>query len=90
MGLLMLVGFGWLVTLYRRLVLLAVAYSGVSFVLGLVFQVGVVPALLKAAIAGGVALPYFWLLDRFSDTILMWLAVLVGFPVLWRAVSLHI
>ncbi|MCS4505506.1 hypothetical protein KBTX_00671 [wastewater metagenome] len=90
MGVLMLVGFGWLVTLYRRPVLLAVVYSGVSFALGLVFGAGGVPALLHAAIAGGFALPYFWLLDRCSDTVLLWLTVLIGFPVLWTAVSLSI
>lgn len=90
MGALILVFFGWLVTIYRRPVMLALVYSGLTFVLGLVSGAGIAWALLRAAVAGVFALPYLWLLDRCSDTVLLWLAVLVGFPVLWMAVSLSI
>lgn len=78
--------FGWLVTNYKQPIMFAGLAAGLFFVLGLVFEAGVAAAAISAVSVLVFSVPYFWLIDRYSDSILIWLCVLVGFPFLWLAI----
>ena len=77
---------GWLVTNYGRPLMFAGTCAGVICILAIVFGAGVAAALLNGVVALVFAVPYFWLIERYSDTVVIWLAVLVGFPVCWFVV----
>lgn len=81
--LLLLIFFGWLVTNYRQPVMFSGLATGLFFVLGLVFEAGVAAASVSAISVLVFSIPYFWLIDRYSDSIFIWLCVLAGFPFLW-------
>lgn len=57
--------------------------TGLFFVLGLVFEAGVAAASVSAISVLVFSIPYFWLIDRYSDSIFIWLCVLAGSPFLW-------
>lgn len=88
--LLLLMFFGWLVTNYKRPVLFASLAAGLFFVLGLVFETGLAAASISAVSVLIFSVPYFWLIDRYSDSIFIWLCVLAGFPCLWLAAWSHV
>ncbi|MCW7540676.1 hypothetical protein OOT46_22920 [Aquabacterium sp. A7-Y] len=83
MTVLLLLGFAWLVHRFERPLHFAVGYSVLALLLGLMFEsIGWALALgFLGTLAFSAA--YFSLLNRVSDTIATWLAVLVGGALLW-------
>lgn len=57
-------------------------YAGGLFVLGLLFGAPFSALLIITLIRFVLSSVYFWLLDRFSDGILWWLIMLLGFPLI--------
>lgn len=53
-------------------------YTAGGFVLALAFGVPPVYALIRSAIAFGLAFVYFWLLDRFEESSLFWVILVLG------------
>lgn len=76
-------GFAWLVHAFERPFLFALVYSGLSAVFALVTGAGVMTASVLFGITVIFCSIYFYLLDRFSDTLVTWLAILFGGALLW-------
>jgi len=65
----------------NKAVLCAGLYTGIGFVLGLAFGHGIIAVAIASAIAFGLSFVYFWLLDKFEDSILFWIILIVGLPI---------
>ena len=53
-------------------------YAAVILIFTLMSGVAFIPAIIGTVISGGLAFLYFWLLDRFRDTIAFWIIFVVG------------
>nr|WP_297350593.1 hypothetical protein [uncultured Caldimonas sp.] len=83
MNVLLLLGFAGLVHRFERPLHFALMYAGLIALLSIVFGAfswWLVPTFLGTLAFTAV---YFSLLHRFSDTVLLWLGVLVGGALLW-------
>ncbi|MDP6525443.1 MAG: hypothetical protein QGH15_14590 [Kiritimatiellia bacterium] len=59
-------------------VLCAGIYAGARFIFAMLFTNPFFEALIGSAIAFGLACLYFWLLDRFKDSGMFWVVLVVG------------
>ncbi|WP_045859808.1 hypothetical protein [Teredinibacter purpureus] len=59
-------------------ILCAGIYAGIGFVLGLLFGSGFLYVVISSAIAFGLALVYFALLNNFKDGMLHWVILIGG------------
>ena len=76
-----LVGLLKLLIVTERPILCAGVYSGLRLILGLVFGEELIPDLIASAITFGLALLYFWLLNRFQGSSIFWLVLIVGLSI---------
>ena len=53
-------------------------------------EAGLAAALMSAVVGFVFAAVYFWLLDRFADQILIWIAILIGLPALMVVARLQL
>ncbi|MES1951974.1 hypothetical protein S4A8_14015 [Salinisphaera sp. S4-8] len=91
MGVLVLIFLGWLASQYGRPLLFAGLWALFALFSNLAIeQTGLIVALIQGVLAFALAGLYFWLLDRFSDQLLIWLAILIGFPALAFVVQLQL
>lgn len=78
----LLVILGWPASHYERPVLFAAIYGVLIWVLGMVAGPSLGAAALMTAISLVIALVYYKLLARFSDSLGIWLAILISVPIL--------
>ena len=91
MGVLVLIFLGWIVSQSGRPLLFAGIWALFVLFTGLVLDEAGLAAALMSAIVGFVfAAVYFWLLDRFADQILIWIAILIGLPALMVVARLQL
>ncbi|MEN6306839.1 MAG: hypothetical protein ABFD91_03710 [Anaerohalosphaeraceae bacterium] len=77
-GIILLAALIKLVLVTERPWLCAGLYAAISFVLRLCFGASLGVVLLHTAIVFGLVGLYFWLLDRYSESGLFWLILIVG------------
>ncbi len=58
--------------------LCAGVYSGLRFLIALIFGYPLLPTLIASAISFALALLYFWLLNRFQGSAIFWLVLILG------------
>ncbi|WP_348765549.1 hypothetical protein [uncultured Salinisphaera sp.] len=91
MGVLVLIFLGWTASQFGRPFLFAGLWALFAFFTGIALQdAGLIAALIRSVVAFVLAAAYFWLLDRFSDQILIWLAILIGVPALMFVFQLQL
>lgn len=79
----MLLFLGWLASDQGRPLMFAGLFSGYSAVISLIFEAPVAAIAISAAIAFVFSAVYFGLLVQFSDSLAIWLGVLIVMPLLW-------
>ncbi|ERJ19950.1 hypothetical protein SSPSH_001125 [Salinisphaera shabanensis E1L3A] len=91
MGVLVLIFLGWIVSQSGRPLLFAGIWALFVLFTGLVLdEAGLAAALMSAVVGFVFAAVYFWLLDRFADQILIWIAILIGLPALMVVARLQL
>ncbi|MES1933731.1 hypothetical protein T35B1_14055 [Salinisphaera shabanensis T35B1] len=91
MGVLVLIFLGWVASQLGRPFLFAGIWGLFVFFSGIAIQeAGLFAALIQSVLAVALAAVYFWLLVRFSDQILLWLAILIGVPALMFVAQLQL
>ena len=91
MGVLALIFLGWIVSQSGRPLLFAGIWALFVLFTGLVLdEAGLAAALMSAVVGFVFAAVYFWLLDRFADQILIWIAILIGLPALMVVARLQL
>ena len=75
---LLLVGLVKLLLTTEKPELCAGIYAVFVFVFSLLLDAGLIASLVGSLISGALAFVYFWLLDRFRDTIWFWVTLVVG------------
>lgn len=78
----LLVILGWPATRFERPVLLAGIYGVIIWMLAIIAGATLSAAVIMAGISLAIALAYYLLLARFSDSLGIWLAILIGVPFL--------
>lgn len=78
----LLVILGWPATSQDRPALYAGVYGLIVWVMALVFGSPLGAAVISAVIGFMIALVYYLLLARFSDSLSIWLLILIGVPIL--------
>lgn len=53
-------------------------YTGIVLLINLMSGVGFLTSIVATAIAGALALIYFWLLNHFRDTAIFWVILIIG------------
>ena len=77
-GPIILIGMIYLFINTQHVMLCAGFYTFITFVLGLIFGVPILPLLVTTAIRFVLAYIYFWLLKRFWGSILYWVFLIGG------------
>lgn len=75
---LMLVGLIKLLLVTEKPMLCAGIYAGVAFLFSLLVGNPFLAVLIGSTIGFGLALLYFWLLNRFRDTGIFWVVLILG------------
>jgi len=75
---LVLVGLIKLLLVTEKPMLCAGIYTGVAFLFSLLVGKPFLAVLIGSAIGFGLALLYFWLLNRFRDTGIFWVVLILG------------
>ncbi len=83
MGIVVLIFFAWLLHQYHRPLRMAAFYTGLMALLGLLTGASLGALLPAALITLAYMSGFFWLLDRYSDTLVIWLALLFSGTLLW-------
>lgn len=82
MGIVVLLAFGWAVSVYGRPVRFAAAFALLTFLLGLL-AAGAGESAITALINLGFATGYFYLIDRYSSNVLAYLLILFIGALAW-------
>ncbi|MBS63065.1 hypothetical protein [Salinisphaera sp.] len=91
MGVLVLIFLGWTASRFGRPFVFAGGWAlFVLFSELALHGAGLGGALISALLGFLFAAAYFWLLDRFADQILLWLAILIGVPALMFVFQLQL
>ncbi len=78
-GVILLVGLVRLLSYTRKPFLCAAIFSGLDLILGLFYHEPIGLVLISVGVVFVISYLYFWLLDRYDDsTILWWIILLVG------------
>ncbi|HDZ58428.1 MAG TPA: hypothetical protein ENI17_01745 [Pseudomonas xinjiangensis] len=82
MGIIVLVGFGWAVSVYGRPMHFAIGFAAVSAMLG-ILSGDVLDSLVGGCVSLAFAAAYFWLIDRHSDNVAIYLLILFFGALVW-------
>jgi hypothetical protein len=83
MGIVVLIFFAWLVHQNHRPLRMAALYTGLMALLSLLAGAGLGTLLLNGMVTLAYMSGFFWLLDRYSDTLVIWFVLLFSGALLW-------